>query len=102
MKPLINAIKETLIKFIEFKKTKELNDNLLYLLGKCIELKRDIEVDKFTKPILRYVAPNFHFDKLKILEDDITIIDDNASLCDDLSDQKSDQKPTKIKTKKKK
>ena len=100
MKPLINAVKETLIKFIEFKKTKELNENMLFLLGKCVELKRDIEVDKFTKPILRYVAPNFHFDKLKILEDDIVIIDDNASLCDDLSD--TDCKPVKIKTKKKK
>ena len=68
------------------------------MLGKCIELKRDIEVDKFTKPILRYVAPSFHFDKLKILDDDVPLIDsDNVSLFDDLSDCK----PTKIKTKKK-
>lgn len=49
---------------------KQLNENILFLMGKCIELKRDIEVDKFTKPILKYVAPYFHFDKLKYLEDD--------------------------------
>jgi hypothetical protein len=34
-------------------------------MGKCVELKRDISVDKFTKPILRYVSPSFHFDRLK-------------------------------------
>ena len=90
LKPIINAVKETLVEFIEFKKKKELNENSLYLMGKCIELKRDIEVHKFTKPILRYVAPNFHFDKLKILDDDIVITDDE-----------SDKKPIKIKTKKK-
>ena len=100
LKPIINAVKETLIEFIEFKRKKELSENLICLLGKCIELKRDIEVDKFTKPILRYVAPSFHFDKLKILEDDVPLIDaDNISLFDDLSD--SDSKPVKIKTKKK-
>ena len=102
LKPIINAVKETLIEFIEFKKKKELNDNSLYLMGECVKLKRDIEVDKFTKPILRYVAPSFHFDKLKILEDDVPLIDsDNVSLFDDLSDQMPDQKPVKIKTKKK-
>ena len=100
LKPIINAVKETLIEFIEFKKKKELNDNSLYLMGECVKLKRDIEVDKFTKPILRYVAPSFHFDKLKILEDDVPLIDsDDVSLFDDLSD--SDSKPVKIKTRKK-
>ena len=98
LKPLINAVKETLVEFIDFKKKKELNENMLFLLGKCVELKRDIEVDKFAKPILRYVAPNFHFDKLKILDEDIIMIDDNESLIDDVSDRK----PMKIKTKKKK
>ena len=98
LKPIINAVKETLVEFIEFKKKKELDDGLICLMGKCIELKRDIEVDKFTKPILRYVAPSFHFDKLKILEDDIAMVDtDDGSLIDDLSDRK----PVKIKTKKK-
>ena len=100
LRPIINAVKETLVEFIEFKKKKELNDSLIFLMGKCIELKRDIEVDKFTKPILRYVAPSFHFDKLKILEDDIPIVSDDGSLFDDLSD--SDCRPVKIKTKKKK
>ena len=98
LKPIINAVKETLIEFIEFKKKKELNDNSLYLMGECVKLKRDIEVDKFTKPILRYVAPSFHFDKLKILEDEVPLLDaDDVSLFDDLSDCK----PVKIKTKKK-
>ena len=68
LKPIINAVKETLVEFIEFKKTKELNENSLCLMGKCVELKRDIEVEKFTKPILRYVAPSFHFDTLKLLD----------------------------------
>ena len=98
LKPIINAVKETLVEFIEFKKKKELSDGLIFLMGKCIELKRDIEVHKFTKPILRYVAPNFHFDKLKILDDDITITDGSELLCDDLPDKK----PTKIKIKNKK
>lgn len=69
LKPLINAVKDTLIEFIEFKKTKELSENNLCLMAKCVELKRDIEVDKFTNPIMRYVAPHFHFDKLKLLDD---------------------------------
>ena len=97
LKPIINAVKETLIEFIEFKKKKELNDNSLYLMGECVKLKRDIEVHKFTKPVLRYVAPNFHFDKLKILDDDVIITDNNESLSDD----EPECKPTKIKTKKK-
>ena len=87
LKPIINAVKETLIEFIEFKKTKELNENSLCLMGKCVELKRDIEVDKFTKPILRYVAPSFHFDTLKFLDTD---------------DQSTDEELIKIITKKKK
>jgi hypothetical protein len=72
--PLINAVKETLTEFIEFKKLKELNEDILCLMGKCVELKRDISVDKFTKPILRYVSPCFHFDKLK----DFIDCDDNS------------------------
>ena len=79
LKPIINAVKETLIEFIEFKKTKELNENSLCLMGKCVELKRDIEVEKFTKPILRYVAPSFHFDTLKLLDED----SDNESVSED-------------------
>ena len=71
LEPLINAVKDTLTEFIEFKKTKELNENNLCLMGKCVELKRDIEVNKFIKPILKYVAPSFHFDKLKIMDNDV-------------------------------
>lgn len=68
--PLTNVIKETLVEFLAFKKNKEMTENLLCLMGKCVELKRDIEVEKFTKPILRHVAPSFHFDNLKLLDDD--------------------------------
>lgn len=87
--PIITAVKETLVEFIEFKKTKELNENNLCLMGKCVELKRDIEVGKFTKPILRYVAPNFHFDKLKFLD-----VNDEEN--DNLLFISDDEKPKKI------
>jgi hypothetical protein len=89
LKPIINAVKETLAEFIEFKQKKQLNEDVLFLMGKCVELKRDIEVDKFTKPILRYVAPYFHFDKLKFLDDD-----------ESDSDSSEDIAPIKIKVKK--
>ncbi len=59
--PLLTVIKKTLDEFVAFKKNKEFNENLLCLMAKCVELKRDIEVEKFTKPILRHVAPSFHF-----------------------------------------
>lgn len=97
--PLINAVKETLTEFIEFKKKKALNEDLLCLMGKCVELKRDINVDKFTKPILRYVAPAFHFDKLKLLEDKELedIISSSSSEEDELP-----KKKIKIKSNKKK
>lgn len=70
LKPLIGAVKNTLTEFVEFKKRKELNEITLCLMAKCIELKRDIDVDKFTKKILKYVAPSFHFDKIKILDEE--------------------------------
>ena len=38
-------------------------------MTKCAELNRDIDVKKFTKSVLRYVGPHFHFDKLKLLDD---------------------------------
>ena len=40
-------------------------------------IKRDIEANKFTNQILKYVAPHFHFDNLKLLSDaDNELIDD--------------------------
>ena len=82
LEPLINAVKDTLMEFIEFKKTKELNENNLCLMGKCVELKRDIEVDKFIKPILKYVAPSFHFDRLKFFDEieDQSVDSDNSEI----------------------
>ena len=91
--PVIDAVKCTLIEFVEFKKTKELSESNLCLMAKCIELKRDIEVKKFTNQILKYVAPHFHFDNLKLLGD----VDED--LIDDLTEDSSDEKPIKIKTK---
>ena len=81
LEPLINAVKQTLIEFIEFKKTKELNETNLCLMAKCVELRRDIEVKKFTNQILKYVAPHFHFDNLKLL-DDINNLDDSVNVFD--------------------
>lgn len=95
LNPVIDAVKQTLIEFVEFKKTKELNESNLCLMGKCVELKRDIEVHKFTNQILKYVAPHFHFDNLKLLTD---INECTEESIDDLSDDK----PIKIKTKNKK
>jgi hypothetical protein len=74
LNPLIEVINETLLEFINFKKNKNIADlsvELLNMMSKCAELKRDISVGKFTKPILRHVAPSFHFDQLKIMDDDV-------------------------------
>ena len=107
--PVIDAVKETLTSYINFKNSKEPNEKTLELMTKCLELRRDIEVSKFTKPILRYVAPNFHFDKLKLLDDNEDIISNisNISNISDISDSSSfsdssDEEPIKIITKNKK
>jgi hypothetical protein len=42
LKPLTNAVKDTLLEFVEFKKLKELSENNLCLMAKCVELKRVI------------------------------------------------------------
>lgn len=85
--PIINAVKEILIEFIEFKQNKTNMDlNLMEFRQKCAELKRDISVGKFTKPILKHIAPNFHFDKLKFLDDDM----------DSSSDESIEKPPTKV------
>ena len=95
--PVIDAVKCTLIEFVEFKKTKELNESNLCLMAKCIELKRDIEVQKFTNQILKYVAPHFHFDNLKLLNDTDSQIDDYTDSDNYIEDER--MKP-KIKIKK--
>lgn len=91
--PLINAVKQTLVEFVEFKKKKDLSEYNLCLMAKCVELKRDIEVDKFTNPILRYVAPYFHFDKLKLLNND----SDDEETKKNFDVMADDEKPTKRK-----
>ena len=102
LNPVIDAVKQTLIEFIEFKKTKELNEANLCLMAKCVELRRDIEVKKFTNQILKYVAPHFHFDNLKLLSDMEKINDMDLTNCFDPKDKKSKGgKSMKIITKKK-
>lgn len=76
---------------MDFKQKKPFDEDILCLMGKCIMLKRDIDVKRFTKPILRYVAPHFHFDKLKFLDDE----DESSN-----SDSSEDVAPIKIKVKK--
>lgn len=85
LQPIISAIKEILVDFLAFKKSKNLSENLLCLMAKCVELKRDIEVEKFTKSILRHVAPSFHFDNLKIVDNDFCD-SDNSDDSGDLDD----------------
>lgn len=92
--PIINAIREILTEYIEFKRhVTDVDANLMEFRQKCVELKRDININKFTKPILKHIAPNFHFDKLKFLDDEI----DSSS--EEIIEKKS-KKNVKIKVKK--
>lgn len=104
LNPLMTAIVEILVDYYNFKKNKEHTEYLFQQMNLCLKLKRDINVDKFIKPILKHVAPSFHFDKLKFLDDE-----DSDNLSNDMSDYDSDCseeiiKPikTKIKVKKNK
>ena len=99
LRPLTGGIVEIISEFIVFKNKKNLGEIVLELLTDCITLRRDINTDKFIKPILRHVAPNFHFDNLKLLDDDLNINDDLIN--NDSSDSDVDEKPKKIKIKKK-
>jgi hypothetical protein len=95
LKPLFNAIGETLMNFNTFKQAGKLNETILNLMTKSLEIKRDMDVNKFTNKILKYVAPNFHFDKLKLLDEkeELDYMD---------SDSESDEVPIKIIAKKRK
>jgi hypothetical protein len=70
LKPLLGAVKDTLTTFVNFKNNGILSESILELLTKCMTLKRDIDVGKFTNPILKYVGPFFQFDKLKLLDEE--------------------------------
>lgn len=73
--PLLNAFVETINIFDELtvkagfvydnKNNIEHQQQVYGLLTECSKLKRDIENEVFTQPILKYVAPSFHFDALK-------------------------------------
>jgi hypothetical protein len=83
LRPIINAVKETLVEFLAFKKKRDFENYdvlLMEIITKCVEIKRDIEVDKFITPILKHVAPDFHFDSLKILDEDTSEIKLNQIL----------------------
>lgn len=82
LKPLLSAIKGTVLTFIEFKtKSGILSETVLEWQTKCLIISRDIDVGKFANSILKYVGPFFQFDKLKLL--------DETMECD------SDEKPKK-------
>lgn len=69
LKPLMSAISDILSEYLKFKNKSTNSEYSMELTGKCLALKRDISVGKFIKPILRHVAPSFHFDKIKFLDD---------------------------------
>lgn len=88
--PVMNAVKETLSDFVKFKKDIiDDYDKIMGIMGKCGKLIRDINVNKFTKPILKHVASSFHFDKLKFLNDDCEDIESD-------SNESIETKPKKI------
>lgn len=72
--PIFETIKSILNEFLEFKKTWEQDtdnitrDQMDYMMDmrqKCAELLRDLKYEKFIHPVLRVVAPNFHFETYK-------------------------------------
>ncbi len=71
LSPLLNAFKESINNFISLANKKvfpnmEQQEQMLCLLTNCQKLIRDIDKNTFTQPILKYVAPLFHFDALKL------------------------------------
>lgn len=72
--PLLNAFSETLEIYKKLAQSKNSNKNKmismsvddqmfqLNLLTDCAKLKRDLDNSIFTLPIVKYVAPHFHFD----------------------------------------
>lgn len=72
LKPLFEVLKETLTHYVNFKNNGGVFDEtIMELQTKCITLRRDINVGKFTNPILKYVGPFFQFDKLKLLNEKV-------------------------------
>jgi hypothetical protein len=71
--PIIMSVRDTLTEFISInnEKTHLFSPEFMNKLGECVRLVRDIDVGKFTKPILKYVAPSFQFDNLKFLDKNI-------------------------------
>jgi len=70
--PALAAIKEIITDFISTsnKGNPSLSTvDLMILRGKCAELNRDLMNDKYTTSILKHVAPKFHFDELKLIDD---------------------------------
>lgn len=83
---MTRGIIEIISEFIIFKNKKLLDEITLEQLTDCIKLRRDINTDKFIKPILKHVAPNFHFDNLKLLDNDI---ENNNLFIDDVQNENS-------------
>jgi hypothetical protein len=65
--PLLAAIKNTIDKYMEnYSNSRICNmqnqEKMLKILHGCCELRRDLNNGLFVTPILKYIAPTFHFD----------------------------------------
>ena len=94
--PMFVFVKKILNDYLDLNQKKDLTEYSLGLMAKCAELNRDIDVKKFTKSVLKYVGPHFHFDKLKSLDNDDDI--DNSN---NLSDEELTKKSKIVVNKKK-
>lgn len=89
--PMFAFVKKLLNDYIILNQKKELTENTLKLMSKCAELNRDIDVKVFSKSVLKYVGPHFHFDKLKFIDEEPIFTESESS-----KDDVPKKKPKKI------
>lgn len=70
LKPLLEALADIIGKFIKLSENRKYHMvdeeiEVFRFMHECIKLKRDLDNEKFTNPILKYVAPSFSFDAFK-------------------------------------
>ena len=85
--PMFAFVKKLLNDYIVLNQKKELTETTLKLMSKCVELNRDIDVKVFSKSVLKYVGPHFHFDKLKFIDEE-PIFTESESSEDDVPKKK--------------
>lgn len=72
LRPLLEVLKKSIVQYIDLNlPDDDIHDSnkkerQLSIMTDCLKIKRDIENDKFIVPILKYVAPSFHFDSYGI------------------------------------